>query len=84
MYKMIINNYIKQLSLTDINKLNNTYAINLSEEEKLIIYNTLKNNWEDIYNGDEQIWNHLKTQINNYSYSILRDYYQKYKKQYNL
>ncbi len=84
MYKMIINNYIKNLTLADINNLNTTHSIKLSSKEQQIIYNILKTNWQDLYNDNQTTWNIIKQEINSFSYNLLRNLYLEYKNKYDL
>lgn len=63
MYYNIIKTYIDKLSKEDIINYSKKENINLTSHELDIIYNSIKNNWKDLYNGKEDILNVIKNEV---------------------
>lgn len=52
MYEVIIKEYLKRLSLKDINDFANKNNMSLETGEDKIIYDFIMNNWKEVYKGD--------------------------------
>ncbi len=52
MYEVLIKEYLKRLSLKDINDFANKNNMPLKNGEDKIIYNFIMNNWKEVYKGD--------------------------------
>ena len=76
--KNLIKTYIDNLTIDDLRK----YIIgnygNIDEEEISIIYDCIKNKWEDIYNDNPKVWNELKNKLSPNTYNEIIKLYKKY------
>lgn len=82
-YKKLIINYIKNNLSKDTIKeyaLNNNYII--TDQESIIIYNFIKENYESILNGNDNKLLDLKPLIREDLYNRIIDLYNTYKKRY--
>ncbi len=52
MYEVIIKEYLKRLSLKDINDFANKNNMSLEKGEDKVIYDFIMNNWKEVYKGD--------------------------------
>ena len=52
MYEVIIKEYLKRLSLKDINDFANKNNVSLKPGEDKVLYNFIMNNWMEVYKGD--------------------------------
>ncbi len=52
MYEVLIKEYLKRLSLKDINDFANKNNMTLKPGEDKIIYDFITNNWKEVYKGD--------------------------------
>lgn len=52
MYEVLIKEYLKRLSLKDINDFANKQNAPLKPGEDKIIYDFIMNNWKEVYKGD--------------------------------
>ncbi len=82
MYESIISSYINKLTIEDISNYKNKVNITLSKDEEEVIYYFIKNNWQRIYQNDQEIWLSLKRKINEESYLKIRSLYIEMKKKY--
>ena len=85
MFSKIIENYIKNLSIKDINDFSNKENIVLNNDELDFIYNIIKNEYKTLLYGDSTfILSKLKSRINPTSYQkiilLFNQYKEKYKK----
>ena len=79
MYEMLIKNYLKRLSLKDINDFANKQGITLPIGEDKIIYDLIMKYWKDIYNGDTTCFNDIKKKVSNDTYNVITNLYNTYK-----
>ena len=64
MHRLLIENYIKQISKQDIKKFADKNNIQLSEKDQDILYHYLKNNWQEILYGNSRgVFSELKTKF---------------------
>ena len=52
MYEVLIKQYLKRLSLKDINDFANKNNMPLKQGEDKVIYDFIINNWQEVYKGD--------------------------------
>lgn len=80
MYKIIIKEYLKKLSLKDINDFSKKNNINLPIGEDKKIYNIIIKYWEDIYDGNtKEAFDILKKEVSNDTYNAIINLYNEYK-----
>ena len=60
MYEVIIKEYLKRLSLKDINDFANKNNVSLKPGEDKVLYDFIMNNWMEVYKGDETYNNGIK------------------------
>lgn len=81
--KNIILNYIKKITINNINDFAIKHNIILNNNELIILHNILKNNYEDILTGnDEKIMKYLQVNIHRNSYDKIISLYKSYKEKY--
>ena len=81
MYEMLIKEYIKRLSLKDINDFANKNNINLINDEDKKIYDLITKYWKDVYNGNpNEAFTILKNEVSEDTYNKVIDLYNKYKR----
>lgn len=80
MYELVIREYVKKMTLDDINNFAYKNGILLPKGEDKIIYDFIKNNWQEIYKGDRlKMLNEIKNKVSNNTYLYILDLYNKYK-----
>lgn len=82
MYKNLLRQWILNVQEEDFNrylKINNLWK---SEQEAKILYQFLKQDWENIYDGKEETFLRLKSQISTDTYQRLYTLYEQAKKKY--
>lgn len=80
MYEMIIGNYIRKLTINDINNFANSNNISLLPEEDKILYNFMNKYWKEAYKGDiNKVFKELKKQVSESTYNCAINLYNKYK-----
>lgn len=80
MYELIIREYVKKMTLDDINNFAYKNGILLPKGEDKIIYDFIKKNWQEIYKGDRlRMLNEIKNKVSNNTYLYILDLYNKYK-----
>lgn len=80
MYEMIIENYIRKITVNDINNFANNNNILLSQGEDIILYNFIKKFWKEAYKGNINIvFQKLKNQVSENTYNTAIMFYNKYK-----
>ena len=80
MYKIIIKEYLKKLSLKDINDFANKNNISLLIGEDKKIYNIIIKYWKDIYDGNvKEAFDILKKEVSNNTYNAIINLYNEYK-----
>ena len=80
MYENIIKNYVDKLTKEDIINYSKKEGIFLNDNEINVIYDEIKNNWKQLYNGNTRVITNLENKINNKAYNKLIDLYNTYKK----
>ena len=76
--KNIVINYINIITKEDINNYLIKQNIILSENELNYTYKIVKNNYNEIFEGNIDLFNDIKNNINNDAYNKLIDLYNKY------
>jgi len=76
--KNIVINYINIITKEDINNYLIKQNIILSENELNYAYKIVKNNYNEIFEGNIDLFNDIKNNINNDAYNKLIDLYNKY------
>ena len=80
MYEVLIKEYLKRLSLKDINDFASKNNITLKNGEDKIIYNFIKNNWMEVYKGDvNKAFNSLKKEVSIDTYNAIINLYNEFK-----
>lgn len=80
MYDVLIKEYLKRLSLKDINNFANKNNINLSNGEDKKIYDLIMKYWKDVYNGNtNEAFLELKKSVSNNVYNTIINLYNTYK-----
>ena len=80
MYEVLIKEYLKRLSLKDINDFANKNNILLKDGEDKIIYDFIKNNWKEVYKGDyNKAFNSLKKEVSIDTYNAIINLYNEFK-----
>lgn len=80
MYEVLIKEYLKRLSLKDINDFASKNNITLKNSEDKIIYDFIKNNWMEVYKGDaNKAFNSLKKEISIDTYNAIINLYNEFK-----
>ena len=79
MYELLIKEYLKRLSLKDINDFAHKNGIILKDNEDKKIYDFIMNNWQSVYNGDINIFNKLKENVSEETYKCAIDLYNEFK-----
>ena len=70
MYEILIKEYLKRLSLKDINEFANKNAMPLLPSEDKIIYDFIMKNWKEVYyKNDINVFNELKEKLSENTYS---------------
>lgn len=80
MYDILIKEYLKKLSLNDINNFANQNGTPLNPGEDKVIYNFIMNNWKEVYKGDaNKALGKLKGQVSPNTYNNIINLYNQYK-----
>ena len=80
MYEMIIENYIKKITINDINNFANNNKILLLPGEDKILFNFINKYWKEAYKGDiNMVFEELKKQVSENTYNYAINLYNKYK-----
>lgn len=80
MYEVLIKEYLKRLSLKDINDFASKNNILLKDGEDKIIYDFIKNNWKEVYKGDyNKAFNSLKNKVSIDTYNAIINLYNEFK-----
>lgn len=80
MYEKLIEQYIKRLSLKDINDFANKKNIILNKNEDKKIYNFINTYWKDIYKGNtSNAFSKLKKEVNENTYNTIINLYNEFK-----
>lgn len=68
MYKTLIANYIKKMTLEDVEHYVNQNYPDVTDAEIQVIYKYLKNRWVEIYDEDKQVLEDLKKEVSAETY----------------
>lgn len=80
MYEVLIKEYLKRLSLKDINDFASKNGIVLPNGEDKKIYNFIMKYWKDVYQGNtNQAFNELKQTVSSNTYNVAMALYNEYK-----
>ena len=79
MYEILIKNYLKRLSLKDINDFAIKNGINLPKGEDKIIYDLIMKYWQNIYHGDTTCFDDIKKKVSTDTYNVMINLYNEYK-----
>ncbi len=82
MYFNLIKNYINMLNKDDIVSFAKRENFILNNEELDIIYNAIKNRWEEIYNNGINVISEYKDKLNSNTYDKLIELHDRYKNKY--
>lgn len=78
--KGVIEKYVKNLTVDEVKMFIEKSHYNVKEDEIKTIYNYIKNYWEDICDGNMQVFNNLKKDVCENTYNEIIKMYNKYKK----
>ncbi len=77
----MLREYVKNIDEYTIEKFAQSNGINLSDDEKKIIYLYIKNYWYQFYKGDaNELFKELEEQLSKETYQKILELYNKYKK----
>lgn len=80
MYEVLIKEYLKRLSLKDINDFANKNNMPLINGEDKIIYDFIMNNWQEVYKGDaSKALLKLKQKVSSNTYNNIMTLYNEFK-----
>lgn len=80
MYEVLIKEYLKRLSLKDINDFANKNNMPLINGEDKIIYDFIMNNWQEVYKGDaNKAFMKLKQKVSSNTYNNIMTLYNEFK-----
>lgn len=80
MYEVLIKEYLKKLSLKDINDFANKNNMPLINGEDKIIYDFIMNNWQEVYKVDaNNALMKLKQKVSSNTYNNIMTLYNKFK-----
>lgn len=85
MLENIIKEYLKKLTIKDINNFALKYNFKLQSGEDKTIYNFIMNNWKEIYSSDHTVaFQKLKNLVSVDTYNFAIKLYNEYKNKYKL
>ena len=80
MYEALIKEYLKRLSLKDINDFTAKNKIILQKNEDKIIYDFIMENWKEVYKGNAKLaFEKLKKNVSNETYNNVITLYNQFK-----
>lgn len=80
MYEVLIKEYLKRLSLKNINDFANKNGMPLKQGEDKIIYNFIMQNWQEVYKGDGlKTLGTLKGKVSDETYDAIIKMFNMYK-----
>ncbi len=80
MYEALIKEYLKRLSLKDINDFANKNNMPLKKNEDKVIYDFIVNNWKEVYKGDgSKAISTLKTKVSDETYNNILKLFNEFK-----
>lgn len=79
MYEMLIKEYLKKLSISDIDNFALKNNITLKYGENKIIYDFIKQRWMEVYSGNTyDAFNYLKNNISKETYDFIMKLYNEF------
>jgi len=76
MYDYLINEYVKKLTLNEIDNFACKQGIELNDEELELIYKTIKNHWRTFVHGNpREILDDIKTRVRPITYNKIENMY---------
>lgn len=78
--KNVIKKYIDNLTIEDIENYIDKGNYNITLNEVKTIYKYIKNYWEEVYDGNTNIFNDLKKEVSPSTFIEIMRLYDKYKK----
>ncbi len=83
MFNKLIENYINNMNVNDVDKFARKNGIILKNEELNVIYETIKNNWQTIIYGDyTSVFNSIKDRISPSTYKKAEELFFYFKDKY--
>lgn len=83
MFNKLIENYINNMNVNDVDKFARENGIILKNEELNVIYETIKNNWQTIIYGDyTSVFNSIKDRISPSTYKKAEELFFYFKDKY--
>lgn len=80
MYEVLIKEYLKRLSLKDINDFANKNNMPLLKGEDKVIYDFIMSNWKEVYKGDaNKAFIKLKEKVSSNTYNNIMKLYNEFK-----
>lgn len=80
MYEILIKEYLKKLSLKDINDFANKNNMPLKNGEDKVIYDFIMKYWKEVYKGDAKLaFANLKGNVSDYTYNNILFLYNEFK-----
>ncbi|MEG2351451.1 MAG: hypothetical protein RSA10_00965 [Bacilli bacterium] len=84
MIDTLIKEYVKRLSLNDINNYALKKGVMLKPGEDRVLYDFIKERWEEIYKGNDlNVVNYLKNKLSKETFDIVYQEYNNIKKKYD-
>lgn len=80
MINKIIGSYVNKLTKNDIKVFALNNNVNLTDNETNIIYQTIKQDWEQLLRDPNPIFNKVKSELNPNTYNKIIELYSIYKK----
>ena len=78
----LIIEYVKKLTVDDVKNFAKLKNINISDSEAIILYNYIKNHYQELLNNDSKIIKEIKDQINPNTFKEVYKLYLEYKIKY--
>lgn len=77
---MMIENFVKNMTISDLQQYCQKNKIEVSNKDLDTILYYIKNYWEQVYDGDTSIFDSMKNQLEPSSYATMISLYNTYKK----
>ena len=84
MYKNLLKQWITNIQQEDFNRYLKMNGLWTSDQEAKVLYQFLKEDWEDIYDGKQETFSKLQKNISEGTYQKLYSLYEQAKKKYNI
>ncbi len=78
----LINQYVKKLTIDNINDFAQKNNINLNKKELNVLLEVVQNHYQKILNGDDSIKDYLKEHLTKENYDKVIKIYNEYKEKY--